>query len=346
MARQTEGINGGFCGRVGTVIGYQWRGKWCMRSYPRKIHDRRSEAQLAQRDWFRRAVQFASRMTEALRVGLREVSRAQGMTEGNLFIALNKGLFSVAEGRLRVDFGRVMLADGPVAPVAFGEVELIGTEGARAVRVSFGRNPLHLPCDTADRVYLVAVCTEGLEGELSLPAYRRNGTLTFGLPARWEGREVHLYGMVQNYEGAASPSVYLGSVRLEDASVEPLLDGSADLGGQGGELVGGHLDMVPEVEVAGAVERHEVDVDVGHIDAHHGLADFDAGAHLLEAASHPLGKEVQLGEEGVVEVEDVVDFLLGNAEHMAAHNGVDVEESQAVLGLEDLVAGDFACHNL
>ena len=46
MARQIEGINGGFCGRVGTVIGYEWRGKWCMRSYPRHIHDAKSPQQL------------------------------------------------------------------------------------------------------------------------------------------------------------------------------------------------------------------------------------------------------------------------------------------------------------
>lgn len=97
-----------------------------------------------------------------------------------------------------------------------------------------------------------------------------------------------------------------------------------------------------EAEVAGLVEGHKVDVRVGHIDAHHGLADLDAGAHLLEALGDALGEEVQLAEELVVEVEDIVDLLLGDAKHVAAHNGVDVEEGQTVVGLGDTVARDFA----
>lgn len=104
MARQIEGINGGFAGKVGTVIGYEWRGKWCMRSYPRRIRDRRSEAQLEQRSWFVEAVRFASRLVEVLRVGLRQPALAMHLTEGNLFVKANKHLFGIAGGRLAVDY--------------------------------------------------------------------------------------------------------------------------------------------------------------------------------------------------------------------------------------------------
>ena len=78
------------------------------------------------------------------------------------------------------------------------------------------------------------------------------------------------------------------------------LDGSGYFGCQSIEFVGRHLDMVTEVEVAGLVERHEVDVHMGHVDTNHGLAHLDAGTHLFEALGHLLGKEVQLGEELVV----------------------------------------------
>lgn len=125
-----------------------------------------------------------------------------------------------------------------------------------------------------------------------------------------------------------------------------LLDGGSNLRGQGGELVGGHFDMMAEVEVAGLVERHEMDMDVGDVDAHHGLADLDAGAHLFEALGHTACKKMELGEEVLVEVKDIVHLFLGNTEHMAADDGVDVEESEAVLGLGHLVAWNFACYNL
>ena len=305
MARQTEGINGGFVGRVGTVVGYQWRGKWCMRSYPQHIHDRKSEAQLRQRGWFAEAVRFASRLTEVLRVGLREASTAMHMTEGNLFVRLNKGLFSMEEGRLEVDYAQLTLSLGNVATVGFGVPRKEGGAGERRVAVDFDRNPLHADCEGGDKVYLVAIDAASQHAMLGLPTYRRHGSVAIEFPQGWEGREVHLYGMVQNYEGATSPSEYLGSVRLEDdhdgtvSQTEDgddgsrgLLDGGGDAGREGGEFVGRHLDMVAEVEVAGLVERQKVDVDVGHVDAHHGLANLDAGADLLEAFGHAPREEV------------------------------------------------------
>ncbi len=46
--------------------------------------------------------------------------------------------------------------------------------------------------------------------------------------------------------------------------------------------------------------------------------------------------------EVVVEVEDVVDFFLGNAEDVATDHGVDVEECETVVGFGNFVAGNFA----
>ena len=121
-----------------------------------------------------------------------------------------------------------------------------------------------------------------------------------------------------------------------------LLDGGGDFRCKGLELLGTHLHVVREAEVTGFVEGYEVYMCVWHVDAHHSLADLDARAHLLEALGNALCEEVQLAEELIVEVEDVVDLFLGDAEHMTAHYGVDIEESQAVVGLGDTVTRDFA----
>ena len=45
MAKQHYGINGGYRGAVGTVIGYEWNGRWCLRSRPRRVHNPRTERQ-------------------------------------------------------------------------------------------------------------------------------------------------------------------------------------------------------------------------------------------------------------------------------------------------------------
>lgn len=209
MARQIEGINGGFAGKVGTVIGYQWRGRWCMRSYPRKINDRRSAAQIEQRNWFIEAVRFASRLVEVLRVGLRQPSTALHMTEGNLFVRLNTPLFGMAEGRLQVDYEHLVLSDGGAAPVGFGPM----SARDREVEVDFSFNPARMVCDGSDKVYLVAIGADNQEAELGIPTYRRKGHVGIDLPSWWGPQEVHLYGMVQTHEGVTSPTQYIGRDR-------------------------------------------------------------------------------------------------------------------------------------
>ena len=100
--------------------------------------------------------------------------------------------------------------------------------------------------------------------------------------------------------------------------------------------------MMAKIEVAGLVEGDEVDMHMRHIDAHHGLTYLDAGAHFLQPLGNALGEEMELAEEVVVEVEDVVHLLLGDAEDMAFDYGVDVEEGQAVVGFGYFVAGYLA----
>ena len=283
MAKQIEGINGGFCGRVGTVIGYQWRGKWCMRSYPRHIRDARTALQLEQRAWFKRAVGFASQLTEVLRAGLRKRSKSLHLTEGNLFVALNKKCLTLEEEHLRVDYENLVLSDGMVAPVGFGEPELTVTEERFRLKVDFEPNPLKLPTRGGDKVFLAALCESSKEAILAAPAFRRDKTIAYTLPACWAGSVVHVYGFAQDYTGEASASQYLGSVTLDDGTGEAihLLDGVGNLGSERRELLRRHLDMMAEVEVAGLVQRHKMDVDVGNVDAHHSLADLDAGTDFL-----------------------------------------------------------------
>lgn len=47
MATYKDGVNGPFRGKVGTVVSYQWRGTWVMRSVPKITNKKRSLKQLA-----------------------------------------------------------------------------------------------------------------------------------------------------------------------------------------------------------------------------------------------------------------------------------------------------------
>ena len=226
MAKQRFGINDGYRGTVGTVIGYMWRGQWCLRARPRFVHNPRTAKQRAARGLFALVSKMASRMCPVLRKGLRAEALKLHRTECNHFMSLNAECFTLTDGQLAVDYERLAVAEGPVAPVGW----TAGVSSASAatmpagsrrskreeadegvcITIPFERNPLHLLTNNDDEVYLYAWCPEAGEGLLSAPAYRRSRQVEIALPERWEGMEVHLYGFVTDYAGRASNSTYLG----------------------------------------------------------------------------------------------------------------------------------------
>ena len=201
MAKQRFGINDAYRGTVGTVIGYEWRGRWCLRSRPRRVANPRTEAQQEHRQLFRDMVRLASRMLPALRKGLHEASREVKMTEGNLFVKMNKGCFTPRG----IVYESLAVSAGPVAPVAFTQVEL-DDEGVLHAR--FEKNPLHLQASGDDEVRLYAFCPSLGQGCLSTPVYRRSKRVDMVLPDQWEGLEVHFYGFVTDYQQRASETIY------------------------------------------------------------------------------------------------------------------------------------------
>ena len=93
MAKLEQGILGPFRGKVGTVVGYLWRGKHVVRAYRREINYPNTEHQQAEREWFVGMVRFAATARQALLLGLRERAAREQMTEGNAFVKMNKHCF-------------------------------------------------------------------------------------------------------------------------------------------------------------------------------------------------------------------------------------------------------------
>ena len=248
MAKQRFGINDAYRGTVGTVIGYEWRGKWCLRSRPLRVRNPRTAKQQSNRLLFKQMVDLASHMKMALRKGLRGVSLGMHITECNLFVKRNKECFSLdAEGQLMVGWERLIVSEGEVPAPVFQDI-LLSQPQAAASSPNLGeqlnsasRGKKHLgsspklgegdrrgavveeyvrimfsPCAEGekasgdDEVYLYAYCPEMEQGVLSAPAYRRMGSVQLALPERWQGKEVHFYGFAVDYEGNASATVYIG----------------------------------------------------------------------------------------------------------------------------------------
>lgn len=211
MAKQRFGINDAYRGTVGTVIGYEWRGQWCLRSRPRKVRNPRTPKQMEARGLFALVSKLASKMSFALRTGMRSEAMKVHRTECNHFMSLNAPCFALVDNQLQVDYENLLIAAGPVAPVGFA-TPVEPTGDTRSIVVPFEKNPLHLSASGDDGVYLYAWCPALEEGLLSSPVYRRKKQIEMMLPEHWDGCEVHLYGFATDYAGRASDSTYIGSV--------------------------------------------------------------------------------------------------------------------------------------
>jgi hypothetical protein len=207
MATMEQGFLDGFRGSLGPVVGYQWRGRWCMRSRPATVHNPRSEAQQRHRKMFKEEVQLAGRLNWVLRQTYEQLSLEEHLTPCNHFVRVNQPAFAIEGERFTVSWEALRLSEGPVAPVAFG-VPVV-TEGT-TLTIDFERNPLHARADNYDQVFLVVYCPENGQCFMTAPVHRRTARLSVVLPALFAGREVQLWGLVQDRQGRWSDSIYIG----------------------------------------------------------------------------------------------------------------------------------------
>ncbi|MBO4244756.1 MAG: hypothetical protein J5882_06870 [Bacteroidales bacterium] len=214
MGKTNYGFTGCFSGRLGNVVGYQWRGKWCVRSLPKQYRDAKTEPQLAQRALFKAEVGFAARAQRVLKIGLNKASLNAQMFENNYFMRINKRCFEIVDGVLAVDYANLIVSEGPVAPVAFAVPRLVDET---TLHIDFEKNPLRRVAKSEDLVYIAAYSPELKAFDISTPYYRHRGYAELHLPPLWAGREVHLWGFVVDGAGRASTSQYLGCGILDAA---------------------------------------------------------------------------------------------------------------------------------
>ncbi len=208
MAKIEDGILGGFRGKVGPVIGYRWRDRWCVRARPVHVHNPRTAAQTAHRALFREMVQLAASLKEGLRYGLRAMAAREGMTEMNAFCRLNW-----QEGG-RPAWERLRVSEGPVAAVGVSGARLEGD----VLRVEFERGAARGGGGGADGVRLLVYNAARRGSLLTAATERRRGSLAVALPTGWAAEELHVYTFAQDAAGRCSGSEY---VRLQPLDEPP-----------------------------------------------------------------------------------------------------------------------------
>ena len=182
-----------------------WNGKWCLRSHQQFVHNPRTAAQVEHRELFKQQVQLAAKMRCAVIRTFTDLAREAGMTSYNLFVKVNQPAFSAAEGLLQVDYSRLRMSVGDVAPVELTELQR--TED-NILKVKYNKGA----GEYLDYVYLYVYAPDVEAGFISAPAYRMDKLLALQLPDLFAGHELQVYLLVQSQDGRWSDSQYVGAI--------------------------------------------------------------------------------------------------------------------------------------
>lgn len=113
MAIYENGINGPFKGKLGTVVSYQWRGIWVMRSVPKASTKERSLKQLANQQKMSLILQLLQRMTFYIRKGYHLEGEKRRMSAFNAAMSYNKKHAIKGEyPNFEIDYEKVRFAEG------------------------------------------------------------------------------------------------------------------------------------------------------------------------------------------------------------------------------------------
>jgi len=211
MAKSNWGITSGFVGKLGNVVGFNWKGINLQRALIVGA-DKRSEKQLLQRAKFALVGKLGSVLYEAVYEGFRYEARDCRSTQNGLFLKYNLENISGTTEALFVNFEALKLSSGKLRGVNFGAPALNGT--TLSVGITNTANTGHR-VSMADRVYLCAYCPEQDESVFSPVGTRADSTVTLTIPSEWGSQRFYVYGFVvgasSNNEGLASKTVYLGA---------------------------------------------------------------------------------------------------------------------------------------
>ena len=212
MSKSNWGITSGFTGKLGNVVGFNWKGQNIQRALV-QIADPRSEAQILQRARFGMISQMGSVLYDAVYEGFRQEARSNRSTQSGLFLKHNLAAINGTDPTaLTVDYPELQLSYGKLKGVECGTPAINGT--TLSVTVS---NTAALNRRTAmtDRVYLCAYCPALEDTVCECVGTRTGGDFTLTVPSGYADETVYVYAFVigasSTNEGLASTTLYLGT---------------------------------------------------------------------------------------------------------------------------------------
>jgi hypothetical protein len=218
MATIASGINGGFSGKAGTVVGYYRLGQWVIRAKPRKStkNKRGTPEQKASRSLFTKMQYFLFPTLSFIRVGFNMEGRSKQMTAHNAAKSYNMLNAFTPEGE--IDFSKVVLTFGNLPGALNATVE----KDDAGLHFSWDNNSNEKLAEWRDQVMVLAYddMIVDINNEKQPKAYyllsgaRRNtGNETLEIHSPSKGHTLHTYiAFISDNRERISMSTYLGEI--------------------------------------------------------------------------------------------------------------------------------------
>jgi len=211
MGQIRKGVLGGFSGKVGTVVGGDWKGISYMRSLPGKVRNPRSLLQQSQRTKFAVTVNYLKPMNSVLRLGWKLYANGQSTINAATSYTIENAVTGTYPD-YSIDASKVLISRGGLTS-AFNAT---ATASNRVVELVWDDNSGVNDAKQTDRA-LIAIVNRA-EGEAitySEGAERMTGMQTVALPDRWSGDTVDAYlGFISEDGREVANSIYLGSLLI------------------------------------------------------------------------------------------------------------------------------------
>ncbi|MEN9336829.1 MAG: hypothetical protein RLZZ500_1816 [Bacteroidota bacterium] len=213
MATYQKGILGPFAGKVGTVIGANWRGKEILRSLPRKSGKKPSLLQMQQRMKFTAVTEFLTPFNPIL---IRFYGGDEGeKTRGNKAFAYHiKDALEFVDPDYVIQYEKVILSRGTLPAL---ENVTVTPEANQTVTLTWTDNSAQVLAASTDRVFIGIYALENGQSVCNLSVALRGATTgSLVLPVSFVGKTIHLWIGVSNVsEEDCSTSTYLGTITVQ-----------------------------------------------------------------------------------------------------------------------------------
>lgn len=212
MARYTKGALGAFSGKLGNVVGSNWRQIDYLRSLPRPSKKPASLLQMAQRAKFALATSFLSTIRDVLNVGFGDIRRGRSTGYNEATKVMLKSGISGDYPDFEIDYAKVVLSNGSLAQLP--SIEFM-ENGPLSIEFNWEsivneRNSF----EDDDVVILLYNKTKNLFSVYE-EAKRRDMAFSISMPGSFEGDELVSWVFLVKRDGnTTSSSQYIGEVVL------------------------------------------------------------------------------------------------------------------------------------